>query len=54
MATALKLLQREQVRLLTLSGPGGTGGFVLDNSGIPGLAVTNFDNEMIGLYRPAG
>ncbi len=25
-----------------------------DNSGIPGLAVTNFDNEMIGLYRPLG
>ena len=23
-----------------------------DNSGRPGLAVTNFDNEMIGLYRP--
>ena len=22
-----------------------------DNSGIPGLAVTNFDNEMMGLYR---
>ena len=25
-----------------------------DNSGVPGLAVTNFDNEMIGLYRPLG
>jgi enediyne biosynthesis protein E4 len=25
-----------------------------DNSGIPGLAVTNFDNEMIGLYRSVG
>ena len=24
-----------------------------DNSGIPGVAITNFDNEMIGLYRPA-
>ena len=24
-----------------------------DNSGRPGLAVTNFDNEMIGLYRAA-
>ena len=23
-----------------------------DNSGRPGLAITNFDNEMIGLYRP--
>src|SRR5260370_32733111 len=22
-----------------------------DNSGIAGLAITNFDNEMIGLYR---
>jgi hypothetical protein len=22
-----------------------------DNSGIPGLAITNFDNEMLGLYR---
>jgi hypothetical protein len=22
-----------------------------DNSGVPGIAVTNFDNEMIGLYR---
>jgi enediyne biosynthesis protein E4 len=22
-----------------------------DNSGIPGVAITNFDNEMIGLYR---
>ena len=25
-----------------------------DNSGTPGLAVTNFDNEMIGLYRSSG
>ena len=25
-----------------------------DNSGRPGLAVTNFDNEMIGLYRSQG
>ena len=25
-----------------------------DNSGTPGVAVTNFDNEMIGLYRPQG
>src|SRR6185436_16188107 len=25
-----------------------------DNSGIPSLAVTNFDNEMMGLYRSAG
>ena len=25
-----------------------------ENSGRPGLAVTNFDNEMIGLYRPLG
>jgi hypothetical protein len=25
-----------------------------ENSGVPGLAVTNFDNEMIGLYRAAG
>jgi hypothetical protein len=25
-----------------------------DNSGRTGLAVTNFDNEMIGLYRPQG
>lgn len=25
-----------------------------DNSGRQGLAVTNFDNEMIGLYRPQG
>src|SRR5207237_1010582 len=22
-----------------------------DNSGVPGVAITNFDNEMIGLYR---
>src|SRR5262245_20369307 len=28
-----------------------TGDF--DNSGRPGLAITNFDNEMIGLYRAA-
>lgn len=26
----------------------------LDNSGRPALAVTNFDNEMTGLYRPLG
>ena len=25
-----------------------------DRSGFPGVAITNFDNEMIGLYRPAG
>jgi hypothetical protein len=25
-----------------------------ENSGVPGLAVTNFDNEMIGLYRSIG
>jgi hypothetical protein len=25
-----------------------------DGSGRPGIAVTNFDNEMIGLYRPLG
>ena len=25
-----------------------------DNSGAAGLVVTNFDNEMIGLYRPSG
>ena len=25
-----------------------------ENSGVPGLAITNFDNEMIGLYRPSG
>jgi enediyne biosynthesis protein E4 len=29
-----------------------TGDF--DNSGTPGIAVTNFDNEMIGLFRPQG
>jgi enediyne biosynthesis protein E4 len=29
-----------------------TGDF--ENSGKPGVAVTNFDNEMIGLYRSAG
>jgi hypothetical protein len=22
-----------------------------DNSGVPGIAITNFDNEMVGLYR---
>ena len=26
----------------------------LDNSGTAGVAITNFDNEMIGLYRAAG
>ena len=25
-----------------------------DNSGMPGMAITNFDNEMIGLYRASG
>jgi hypothetical protein len=25
-----------------------------DNSGMPGVAITNFDNEMIGLYRASG
>jgi enediyne biosynthesis protein E4 len=25
-----------------------------ENSGVPGLAITNFDNEMIGLYRAMG
>ncbi len=25
-----------------------------DNSGAPGVAITNFDNEMIGLYRMSG
>jgi hypothetical protein len=25
-----------------------------DNSGSPGIAITNFDNEMMALYRPAG
>ena len=25
-----------------------------DNSGSPGVAITNFDNEMIGLYRKSG
>ena len=25
-----------------------------ENSGTPGIAITNFDNEMIGLYRAAG
>jgi enediyne biosynthesis protein E4 len=23
-----------------------------DNNGVPGIAITNFDNEMMGLYRP--
>jgi hypothetical protein len=25
-----------------------------DNSGRPGIIITNFDNEMIGLYRTVG
>ena len=25
-----------------------------DNSGTPGVAITNFDNEMVGLYRSSG
>jgi enediyne biosynthesis protein E4 len=25
-----------------------------DNSGAPGIAITNFDNEMMALYRPSG
>jgi hypothetical protein len=25
-----------------------------ENSGVPGIAVTNFDNEMMALYRPVG
>ena len=25
-----------------------------ENSGKPGIVITNFDNEMIGLYRPVG
>jgi hypothetical protein len=25
-----------------------------NNSGVAGIAITNFDNEMIGLYRPIG
>src|SRR5208282_2245401 len=29
-----------------------TGDF--NNSGVPGIAITNFDNEMLGLYRPLG
>ncbi len=29
-----------------------TGDF--NNSGVPGIAITNFDNEMLGLYRPSG
>jgi len=28
-----------------------TGDF--DGSGLPGIAITNFDNEMLGLYRPS-
>jgi len=24
------------------------------NSGLPGIAITNFDNEMVGLFRPTG
>jgi enediyne biosynthesis protein E4 len=32
----------------------GTDSGDFDNSGTPGLAVTNFDNEMIGLFRPQG
>jgi hypothetical protein len=32
----------------------GTDSADFENSGVPGLAVTNFDNEMIGLYRSAG
>src|SRR5213079_3435009 len=31
----------------------GTDAADFDNSGVPGLAITNFDNEMIGLYRAA-
>jgi hypothetical protein len=29
-----------------------TGDF--SNAGVPGIAITNFDNEMLGLYRPSG
>ena len=29
-----------------------TGDF--NNSGVPGIAITNFDNEMLGLYRASG
>ena len=25
-----------------------------ENSCKPGVAITNFDNEMVGLYRPTG
>ena len=25
-----------------------------NNSGLPGIAITNFDNEMLGLFRPSG
>jgi len=32
----------------------GTDAADFDNSGMPGLVVTNFDNEMVGLYRSAG
>ena len=32
----------------------GTDAADFDNSGSPGLVVTNFDNELIGLYRPVG
>jgi enediyne biosynthesis protein E4 len=32
----------------------GTDSGDFDNSGTPGIAVTNFDNEMIGLFRPQG
>jgi hypothetical protein len=32
----------------------GTDSGDFDNSGTPGLVVTNFDNEMIGLFRPQG
>ncbi len=32
----------------------GTDAADFDNSGVPGLAVTNFDNEMIALYRAGG
>jgi hypothetical protein len=32
----------------------GTDSGDFDNSGTPGIVVTNFDNEMIGLFRPQG
>ena len=32
----------------------GTDAADFDNSGTPGLVVTNFDNEMVGLYQSAG